>query len=163
MNVIYKCSASAWPRSGGTFDINGRKARIAHLNQAAAASEFWKSPEDAQKVLKEKREHEDLLARWEKLERTREDLDVLIALGEEEGEEGILSELQAGLKELRQDLERLEVETLLKGEQDRSGAIVTIHSGAGGTESQDWAQMLLRLYLRWAERRGFKAMVVDQQ
>lgn len=67
------------------------------------------------------------------------------------------------MKELQQDLERLEVETLLKGEQDRSGAIVTIHSGAGGTESQDWAQMLLRLYLRWTERRGFKATVVDLQ
>lgn len=74
-----------------------------------------------------------------------------------------MSELQAGLKELQQDLERLEVETLLQGEQDRSGAIVTIHSGAGGTESQDWARMLLRMYLRWAERRGFKATVVDQQ
>jgi peptide chain release factor 2 len=86
-----------------------------------------------------------------------------IGILEEEGGGLFLKELKAGLESLKEELEALELQNLLSGDLDRNSAIVTIHPGAGGTESQDWAQMLMRMYLRWAERRGYKTQVVDLQ
>ncbi len=85
----------------------------------------------------------------------------MIALGEEEGDEEIVKEAEDALKKLRNEAGRRELEALLSGEADANDAYLEVHSGAGGTESQDWAQMLLRMYLRWAERRGFKAEVLE--
>ncbi len=92
-----------------------------------------------------------------------EDLEALIDLAIEEQEESLYSEIREGLKDLRQTINNMELKTILGEENDSSNAIVTIHPGAGGTESQDWAQMLFRMYQRWAERKGFKANVLDMQ
>ena len=85
----------------------------------------------------------------------------LIELGEEEGDAEVVAEALTALSALREQAERMEVETLLSGEADANSAFLEIHAGAGGTESQDWASMLMRMYLRWAERRGFKTEVID--
>ncbi len=90
-----------------------------------------------------------------------EDISVLIELGQEEGDEGIESEIRRGLSDLRGKLDALEVKSLLSGEHDGANAIVIIHAGAGGTESCDWAEMLLRMYSRWAERKGYTREIVD--
>src|SRR3970040_2804447 len=96
-------------------------------------------------------------------EQALEDLDVLIELSTEEGDETLFSDIKEGIKTLRHKLEQIEIETLLSGDMDMNNAIVSIHPGAGGTESQDWAQMLMRLYTRWAERNGYKIEMLDYQ
>jgi len=97
------------------------------------------------------------------LNQSFEDLEALIDLAVEEQEESLYSEIREGLKDLRQAINNMELKTILGEENDSSNAIVTIHPGAGGTESQDWSQMLFRMYQRWAERKGFKANVLDMQ
>lgn len=102
------------------------------------------------------------LQEWEKLSREVEDLSTLAELAEEEdGEEGVLSEVEEGVVRLEKRLEQRMLESLLAGEDDARDAFLVIHAGAGGTESQDWAQMLLRMYTKWADRKGFEYTVVD--
>ena len=104
------------------------------------------------------------IAKWQDAERALEDLDVFIELSTEEGDGTLFSEIKEGYKKaLRHKLEQIEIETLLSGDMDMNNAIVSIHPGAGGTESQDWAQMLMRLYTRWAERNGYKIEILDYQ
>lgn len=98
---------------------------------------------------------------WTVLKRRHEDLEVLAELAEEEDDETAKQEALAGIRELERDVERMEVASLLTGEHDHAPAILSIHPGAGGTEAQDWAEMLLRMYTRWAERRGFKVEILD--
>ena len=110
--------------------------------------------------MRERQRLEDAIAGIEKLERELSDTVELIELGEEEGDEVVVAEAEAGLATLHREAERRQVETLLSGEADANDTYLEIHAGAGGTESQDWANMLLRMYLRWAERRGFKTEIV---
>jgi peptide chain release factor 2 len=126
------------------------------------APDFWGDPEKAQQVLKEESDLRQILDRQAALRRDLEDLDVLIGLGREEGDAGVLAEAAAGLDGLARRLHEIERETLLAGPYDRGNAILTVNAGAGGTESQDWAQMLLRMYLRWAEARAFAAQLIDE-
>ncbi|MEK6530692.1 MAG: peptide chain release factor 2, partial [candidate division NC10 bacterium] len=98
---------------------------------------------------------------WRELSTAAEELRLLWEMAVEEGDESVVPEIEDGLRRLRQSLEEFELKVILSGGHDRKNAIVSIHPGAGGTESQDWAQMLVRMYLRWAERAGFKAEVVD--
>lgn len=100
---------------------------------------------------------------WERLDAERRDLEELAQLAEEEGDPGLEEEIARGARELRRKVDRLEEESLLGGELASHDAIVSIHPGAGGLESQDWAEMLLRMYLRWAENRGFKVDLNDVQ
>jgi peptide chain release factor 2 len=111
--------------------------------------------------MQRRRRVEDDLALRDSLRRRMDDLAVLIEWAE--GGEDVGADLQRGLNELQQEVEAAEVKKMLGGEYDRSNAIVTIHPGAGGTESQDWAEMLLRMYTKWSERRGFKREVFDFQ
>jgi len=126
------------------------------------APDFWGDPEKAQQVLKEESDLREVLDRQAALQRELDDLEVLIGLGREEGDAAALAEAAAGLEGLARRLREVELETLLAGPYDRGNAILTVNAGAGGTESQDWAQMLLRMYLRWAEARGFTAEVIDE-
>lgn len=101
---------------------------------------------------------------WRVLERSLDDLKTLLEMGEEEGDEAsVLPEILEGLASLEKKSRKAELDAMLCGEMDASNAIVTIHPGAGGTESQDWSQMLLRMYLRWAEKNGFKTEIIDYQ
>ena len=111
--------------------------------------------------MQRRRRVEDDLTLLRSLQRRMDDLAVLqewAAAGED-----VLADFERGLAELRQEVEAAETKKMLGGEHDRANAIVTIHPGAGGTESQDWAEMLLRMYLKWSERRGFKRDVIDYQ
>ncbi len=111
--------------------------------------------------MRERQRLEDAIASIKTLETsTRDNID-LIELGEAEGDEDVVKEAETALSKLREEAAKREVETLLSGEADSNDCYVEIHAGAGGTESQDWASMLLRMYLRWAERRGFKSEVME--
>lgn len=123
--------------------------------------QFWQNPEASQKVLPSRRRLEETLETDRKLERRLADLDAYFELAREG--ENVTDEIAQELKTLHEEVDRIETASLLAGENDRLNAIVTIHPGAGGTESQDWAEMLLRMYRRWAERHGFKFSVMDYQ
>ncbi len=121
---------------------------------------FWERPE-AKEILRERARLQDLLASWEDLEREYEDTKVLFDLALEEEDEETLKEVASRVKKLFSLIEEEEIKLFLSGEHDTSNAIVTIHAGAGGTEAQDWAEMLLRMYLRWAEKKGYKTKIID--
>jgi peptide chain release factor 2 len=136
------------------------------LEQKTSDPNFWQNPDEAQKILKERKGAEEHLATDERLSRILSDIQTYIHLSHEETnraqQEQLLGELQNELNLADQYVANLETLTLLSGENDSLNAILTIKPGAGGTESQDWAEMLLRMYLRWAERKGLRATVIDQ-
>ncbi len=134
---------------------------MAKLEAQAAAPDFWKDQAAAQQVLQRRRRLEDDRALAASLKQRCEDLAVLVEWASQG--EPVDDDLGSGLDELEAEVEAAEVKKMLGGEHDRRNAIVTIHPGAGGTESQDWTEMLLRLYLRWTERRGFKRDIIDLQ
>jgi len=155
-------SKNAWSRSGGIFDVAGREAQLAALDAKAAVPDFWNDSEQAQKVLKERSEVSAPIASWRKQVQELDDAKVFAELAAE-GTDDAGAEASQKLMEIEGALDRLELERKLGGEHDAGNAIVTLHPGAGGTEAQDWAEMLLRMYLRWAERRGYKTELVDLQ
>ena len=148
--------------SGGTFDVAQREQRIAELDAQAAAPNFWNDGEQAQRVLKERADLAAPIAAWRKQEQELEDAKVFAELAAD-GDAEAVAESTKKLDEVQGELERLELQRKLGGEHDAGNAILTLHPGAGGTEAQDWAEMLLRMYLRWAERHGFKTALVDLQ
>ena len=123
--------------------------------------DFYNDMESAGKILQKIKGLKDKRDRFNELETTHEDLTTLVALAIEEDDESVLDEVKQGYKELSENLENMKLETLLSGKYDANNAIVTLHAGAGGTEAQDWCQMLFRMYTMWAERRGFKHEVID--
>jgi peptide chain release factor 2 len=128
-----------------------------------AEPDFWNNSRAARPVVQEKTHIEKTIRKWERLEREQEDLSVLLQLSEEAADASVHAEIQQSLKSLQEQIRHLEVEMLLSGEKDLNGAIMAIHPGAGGTESADWAQMLFRMYGRWAERNGYKTELIDLQ
>ncbi len=122
---------------------------------------FWDKGAETRHIVQEKTRNERTLKKWEGLVREQEDVEVLIQLSEEQSDESLFPEIRENLKNLSGQIRQTEIELLLSGEKDFNNAIVAIHPGAGGTESQDWAQMLYRMYTRWAERTGFKAELID--
>jgi peptide chain release factor 2 len=128
-----------------------------------AAPDFWSDAAAARHVNQEKTRIEKTVKKWERLDREREDLAVLLELSEESADASVHPEIQQTLKTLQDQIRHLEVEMLLAGDKDLNNAIVAIHPGAGGTESQDWAQMLFRMYTRWAERNGYQTELIDLQ
>ena len=131
------------------------------IEAQASAPDFWSDQAAAQKLLQERSRLEKEIERQENFESRIGDAEVLFEFAEED--ESSFNELQPLLERLEHDLSQAETEMLLAGDNDRRNAICTIHPGAGGTESQDWAEMLLRMYLKWAEQRGFKAEVLEYQ
>ena len=143
------------------FDTPEAVKELATLEQQAAAADFWKEPGQAQQVLRRRRRLQEDHDLAESLRQKASDLEVLVdwaSQGEDVGDD-----LQASLDALTTEVEAGEVKKMLGGEHDDKNAILTIHPGAGGTESQDWAEMLARAYLRWAERREFKAEIIEWQ
>jgi len=125
--------------------------------------QFWSSPEKSKDLLKEKARLENIVLPFELLEQRLLYIEESLGILDEEGGDLFLKEIRNEIASFKNILELLELQTLLSGELDKNNAILTIHSGAGGVESQDWAQMLVRMYLRWAERKGFQAQIVDMQ
>jgi len=134
---------------------------LTEIEKQAADPNLWSNPQKSQSVMREKKRLEGVLATEADLARRSEDISAYFDLARE-GEK-VDDELRREIDALRGVVDRLETETLLSGENDNRNAIVTIHPGAGGTESQDWADMLLRMYLRWAERQGFQTVLYDYQ
>jgi peptide chain release factor 2 len=124
---------------------------------------FWDNPEQQRQVLKERAGLNDILERFKRLSGDLEDVTVLLELAVEESDEQELTEVGRKLKGLEGEISARETEQMLGGLDDQLGAIVSINAGAGGTEAQDWAEMLLRMYLRWTEKRGFRAEIIDLQ
>jgi peptide chain release factor 2 len=122
---------------------------------------LWEDSSRAQEIMRERQSLEASISAYRTIEQTLEDSTDLIAMGEEEGDDEIVAEAESALTDLRIEAARRELEALLSGEVDANDTYLEIHSGAGGTESQDWANMLLRMYLRWADRRGFKTDVIE--
>jgi peptide chain release factor 2 len=151
--------------SGGVFDVPALTSRQQQLVEQSAKQDFWDRPETAQTALKEQEQLRAQLSGYKMLRDKLDEARVFLQMAEEEGGETseAARETAAALEVSRVELERQELSLMLSGEHDRLGAIVSIHPGAGGMEAQDWAEMLLRLYLRWAERRGYKTEIVDLQ
>jgi peptide chain release factor 2 len=131
------------------------------LEQKAAEPAFWEDMENSQKVLQRTKGLKTKVERFESLQSQWEDLLTLCELGLEAQDESVIPEVGDGLKEYKQKFEKLRLETLLTGQYDRNNAIITLHAGAGGTEAQDWVQMLLRMYSRWCEEKGFTVKTLD--
>ena len=125
------------------------------------APAFWEDNRRAQELIRERTELARMVARVKELTTRAEDLPVMLELAAEAGDGSLDAEIGDGIERLRRELDEFELKVMLSGSHDSKAAILSIHPGAGGTESQDWAQMLMRMYLRWCERAGFKSEVVD--
>src|SRR5881409_3199241 len=126
-----------------------------------ASPAFWDDNRRAQELIRERAERARVVARVTELGGQASDLAVLLELAGEAGDDSVDAEIREGIARLQRELDEFELKIMLSGPHDAKAAILSIHPGAGGTESQDWAQMLMRMYLRWCERAGFKAEVVD--
>ena len=162
MSACRSCRA-AWRFSGGIFDIDGKRFRIAELDQQTGAADFWNVADKAQAVLREQARIKAAVEGWEAQGKAVEDASVLIDLADEAKDEPTAAEAAASLTAIEAAVAKMEFARMLSGPYDRNGALVSINAGAGGTESQDWAEMLLRMYARWAERKGFKIEELDRQ
>jgi peptide chain release factor 2 len=152
--------ASRQKLCGAIFDASGKRSQLAKSEDEISSPDFWNQPERSQKVMQERKRLEESIERDAEVARATEDLDTLFELMRE-GED-VSTDIETEMRRFRDRLEKLETGMLLSGENDHRSAIVTIHPGAGGTESQDWAEMLLRMYLRWAERNSFDTVITDQ-
>lgn len=137
------------------------KAKISDLEQLAAQPDFWDNQEEAQKTLQQLNELKSNLEQYYQWERILEDTKAIIELLELENDETLQTEAQDNLTRLKHELDRWELQQLLSGPYDSKGALLTINAGAGGTDAQDWAEMLLRMYTRWAENQGYKVHLAE--
>lgn len=141
--------------------IDEKKEEIKSLQEQAAQPGFWDDTDNSHKVLKKTSSLQSVVNKYEKLSGKFEDISVMIELAAEEDDESILPDIKQELSEFTSGVEELTLATLLKGEYDGNNVILTLHAGAGGTEAQDWAEMLLRMYQHWADRHGFKTTLLD--
>jgi peptide chain release factor 2 len=144
------------------LDVEVATRRLAELNARSEDPALWNDPDAAQKVMREKNALEDRLGAVSKIERELDDAATLVELGEMEGDAATEQEGVALLKTVKADARKRQVEALFSGEADGNDTYLEVHSGAGGTESQDWARMLMRMYARWAEKRGFSVEVMEE-
>ena len=146
---------------GGFFDAPGKRAELENLERQISEPDFWNDSEKAQKIVQQRSRVEKALAQQENFEAAVSDAEVLIEFAETDANS--LNELNSLITRLERETSEAETQSLLSGETDANNAICSIQSGAGGTDAQDWAQMLLRMYVRWAERKGFKVEILDEQ
>lgn len=146
---------------GGFFDAPKKRAELDELEKKISEADFWNDQEKAQKTVQQRSRIEKALQRQESFETGVSDAEVLFEFAATD--ENSVTELLELINRLEKQVSEAETQSLLSGETDANNAICSIQSGAGGTDAQDWAQMLLRMYLRWAEKRGFKTEVIDEQ
>ncbi|MEW5724558.1 MAG: peptide chain release factor 2 [Thermodesulfobacteriota bacterium] len=145
----------------GIFDLTAMNTRLAELDKIMTRPGFWDGAKAAGEVTRERNVLAGRLADWHAIEEELEEIEVLLELALEEGDEETGAEIKDKIKTFDQSLDQFEIQRMLSGPHDQNNAIVDIHAGAGGTEAQDWAEMLLRMYLRWADRNGFETQIVD--
>ena len=146
---------------GGIFDLDTLAKTLEKLQAQSSDSNFWVDSARASSILKKISSIEKEISFWQVLGRRHDDMEILLEFAE--AGEMDMDELQTGLDSYENDIEEIELKLLLGNSEDTQNAIITIHPGAGGTESQDWAQMLYRMYTRWAERQDFKVELIDLQ
>jgi peptide chain release factor 2 len=145
------------------LQIVAARNRLPELEQEASRPDLWDDQDEARKVTTELARVRDDLEVFDGLEERLSEIETLFVLGREEGDDSVEPEIDAGATALSTDLDRLELRALFTGEHDERDAICEVHSGAGGTDAQDWTEMLLRMYMRWAERRGFDVELDEVQ
>ena len=148
---------------GAALKLEDAKSEIAELEAESAKDGFWNDLDRSQKVQKRLKQLQQKCEKYEKLRSTWDDLMVICEMALEENDDSMLAELESDYARLEGDLEAMRLSTLLSGEYDANNVILSIHPGAGGTEAQDWAQMLYRMYTRWAERHGYTYTLMDWQ
>jgi peptide chain release factor 2 len=148
---------------GGIFDTPTKESKLAELTRLTETPGFWNNTDKANTILKEKAGIERSLRDWQSLATRLSDLEAMAELASEEHGDSMRAELEQEISVMLRDIAAAEVAALLSGEQDASNAIVSIHPGAGGTEAQDWAEMLMRMYLRWAEKHNYTTEILDYQ
>lgn len=134
---------------------------IDELENKASEPEFWSDSENSQKVLRKIKLLKDKLGKFKELETIYEDIQIMIQLSNESNDLTMINEVEEGLKKYKKDFTSLKMETLFTGKYDGNNAIISLHAGAGGTEAQDWCEMLLRMYTRWGEAHGYAVSLVD--
>lgn len=145
------------------FDLAKLKAELERTNREIEQEDFWNNLEYAQKVMKNKKTMEGTIEKITALSSTLEDIEELIEMAEAEDDESMASEIQSMFDTLKEDLEAMRVKTLLTGKYDNCGAIISIHAGTGGVDAMDWASMLLRMYTRWCDKKGYDVKMIDLQ
>lgn len=146
---------------GGLFDISNAKKQVLELENLASEPEFWTDMSNSQKVLQKTKNLKDKIKKYEDLKLEYEDLIELIDLSNEEDDNSIISEIRQSSKNFVNKYDELKISTLLDQPYDKNNAIITLHSGAGGTEACDWVEMLLRMFTRWAEKMGYTIEELD--
>ncbi len=149
--------------SGGVFDLDGKKKRVEELNRLTSKPDFWNDADKAQAILKEQASLKNVLDSWEKYRSELEEARFFLDLAKDEKSEEALGEAAGKVSQVGQEMADLELKQILGGPDDQRNAIVSLHPGAGGTEAQDWAEILLRMYLRWADRRGYRHEILEYQ
>ncbi|HXM31665.1 MAG TPA: peptide chain release factor 2 [Xanthobacteraceae bacterium] len=144
------------------FDVDRSEKRLAELNRLAEDPKLWDDPQKGSKLMQERTALGDKLDTLRRIDQELKDNQELIALGEAEKDEGVVREAEAALAKLKDETARMQLEALLSGEADSNDSYLEVHAGAGGTESQDWAEMLLRMYTRWAQAHRFKVSVIEE-
>lgn len=153
---------SAWRKSASFFDPARLRNELDELERQAVEPDFWKDQKHAQQITQKMSRLKQSLDQYRRWCDDISDLGVLVQVGIEEDDESVASEVEQACKRLNSELARFEFTRLLSGDYDDAAAIVTINAGAGGTDAQDWAEMMLRMYLRWCQNRGFKIELIDQ-
>ncbi len=156
-----RSSIIAWVKPRSIFDVPALEAKIQDLEQLAAQPDFWDDQAKAQDVLQELSDYKASLAQLRQWQTNLEDTDAILELLQADSDEALFQEAQGTVTQLSHELDQWELQQLLSGPYDRKGAVLAINAGAGGTDAQDWAEMLLRMYTRWAEQNGFKAHLVE--
>lgn len=150
------------PCSGGIFDYDNAVLRREELNSLTADADLWNNPEKAQSLMSEKNTLESKLDNFENYSRSLDEYREMVEFAEAENDEAMLAELLINLEKLQQQTKHAELESLLSGEADANDAYLEVHAGSGGTEAMDWAQMLLRMYMRWAETHQYKTELIEE-
>ena len=146
---------------GTHFDLANKRDRVEELEHTMEEPGFWDDPNKSAAVVQDCKKLKSVIERYEKLCGDRDDILTLIDIAEEENDASLLPEVEESFQAFEDEYKSLRIETLLSGEYDKCNAILTLHAGAGGTESCDWASMLCRMYQRWAEKKGFNVEMID--
>ena len=147
----------------GSLNLEGAKLELERLHAMQEAPGFWENPEKSQKIVVKAKQLEAKLEKFQKMTAQWEDLTTICEMALEENDDSMLPELKEGFTHLTQQMDEARLETLLTGEYDGNNALMSFHAGAGGTEAQDWCQMLYRMYTRWAEAHGYTYQILDYQ
>jgi peptide chain release factor 2 len=159
--VTLKCSLIAWVKPRTIFDVPALNAKIHDLEQLAAQTDFWNDQTAAQQTMQELTDLKSHLSQFEQWQTHLDDARAVLELLELETDDGLIQETATSLTQLSRDLDQWELQQMLSGPYDAKGAVLTINAGAGGTDAQDWAEMLLRMYTRWAEDHRYKVHLME--